>query len=167
MRRALLSVGASASAISCAALAGQSRAAQAAGAEDESSSQPKYGFEGHKVNYGGAGDVKPSNREATKRIVSHMSTVPDEWELFRIATRASLILDKLNEADADIAKRPETLKVKTLEGVDLSRMVDNACHRQCHLEWKAYAQVSPIPNPNPNPKPNPSPSPNPNSKPYP
>ena len=123
MRRALLSVGASASAISCAALAGQSRAAQAAGAEDESSSQPKYGFEGHKVNYGGAGDVKPSNREATKRIVSHMSTVPDEWELFRIATRASLILDKLNEADADIAKRPETLKVKTLEGVDLSRMV--------------------------------------------
>ena len=31
---------------------------------------------------------------------------------FRIATRASLILDKLNEADAEIAKRPETLKVK-------------------------------------------------------
>ena len=139
MRRALLSVGASASAISCAALAGQSRAAQAAGAEEEA---PKYGFEGHKVIYGGAGDVKPSNREATKRIVSHMSTVPDEWELFRIATRASLILDKLNEADAEIAKRPETLKVKTLEGVDLSRMVDNACHRQCHLEWKAYAQCS-------------------------
>ena len=149
MRRALLSVGASASAISCAALAGQSRAAQAAGAEDESSSQPKYGFEGHKVNYGGAGDVKPSNREATKRIVSHMSTVPDEWELFRIATRASLILDKLNEADADIAKRPETLKVKTLEGVDLSRM------------------VNPNPNPSPNPSPSPSPSPRPNPDPDP
>ena len=73
LRRALGSVGASASAISCAALAGQSRAAQAAGAEEA----PKYGFEGHKVNYGGAGDVKPSNREKTKRIVSHMSTVPN------------------------------------------------------------------------------------------
>ena len=138
MRRALLSVGASASAISCAALAGQSRVAQAAGAEEA----PKYGFEGHKVNYGGAGDVKPSNREKTKRIVSHMSTVPDEWELFRIATRASIILDKLNEADAEIVKRPETLKVKALEGVDLTSMVDKACHRQCVIEWKAYAQCS-------------------------
>ena len=153
MRRALLSVGASASAISCAALAGQSRAAQAAGAEEDSSSGPKYGFEGHKVNYGGAGDVKPSNREATKRIVSHMSTVPDEWELFRIATRASLILDKLNEADADIAKRPETLKVKTLEGVDLSRMVN--------------PNPSPSPSPNPNPSRNPSPDPSPNPDPDP
>ena len=138
LRRALGSVGASASAISCAALAGQSRAAQAAGAEEA----PKYGFEGHKVNYGGAGDVKPSNREKTKRIVSHMSTVPDEWELFRIATRASIILDKLNEADQEMAKRPETLKVKALEGVDLTTMVDKACHRQCIIEWKAYAQCS-------------------------
>ena len=131
MRRTL----ASASAIGCAALAGQSRAALAQEA-------PKYGFEGHKVNYGGAGDVKPSNRESTKRLVTHMSTVPDEWELFRIATRASIILDKLNEADAEIVKRPETLKIKALEGVDLTSMIDKACHRQSVIEWKAYAQCS-------------------------
>mmetsp|Transcript_6224 Transcript_6224/g.12412 ORF Transcript_6224/g.12412 Transcript_6224/m.12412 type:complete len:208 (+) Transcript_6224:32-655(+) len=135
MRRAVLAVGASASAVGC-ALAGQSKAVQA----QEAQETPKYGWEGSKVNYGGAGDVKPG--KDTKRLVSHMSTVPDEWELFRVATRASIILDKLNEADAEIAKRPETLKIKALEGVDLSAMIDKACHRQSIIEWKAYAQCA-------------------------
>ena len=138
MRRTVLTVGASASALGCAALTGHSKAARA----QEAPEDPKYGFEGHKVNYGGAGDVKPSNRPETKRLVTHMSTVPDEWELFRVATRASIILDKLNEADAEIVKRPETLKIKALEGVDLTAMIDKACHRQSVIEWKAYAQCS-------------------------
>ncbi len=126
LRRAATLVG-SASAVGAAALGGSSAKAEAA---------PKYGWEGAVPTYGGAGDVKPGKN--TKKVVSHMSTVPDEWKLFREATRAQIILDKLDEADAEIVKRPMPLKVKAVEGVDLSIYIDKACHRQSNIEWKAY-----------------------------
>ena len=126
LRRAATLVG-SASAVGAAALGGSSAKAEAA---------PKYGWEGAVPTYGGAGDVKPGKN--TKKVVTHMSTVPDEWKLFREATRAQIILDKLDEADAEIVKRPVPLKVKAVEGVDLSIYIDKACHRQSNIEWKAY-----------------------------
>ena len=82
--------------------------------------------------------MKPGKN--TKKVITHMSTVPDEWKLFREATRAQIILDKLDEADAEIVKRPVPLKVKAVEGVDLSIYIDKACHRQSNIEWKAYAK---------------------------
>jgi len=91
----------------------------------------KYGWEVNR--FGGAFTPKVLKRQ--------MSAIPDEMALWRLEARSKLLIEQLDEATEAIESRPEPHENRAIatQGIDLNTVVDQACHRLCAQEWKAYS----------------------------
>ena len=87
----------------------------------------QFGWEGKKR--GGVMSSQPLQR--------HLSSVPDEMELWRIDARSMRIMEMLHESNEAIDKYPEEKPIRMPE-IDLQEAVGQACHRQCEMLWTAY-----------------------------
>jgi len=103
----------------------------------DANQSPEYRFGWETAQYGGAGGVKLPKSRPVKR---QLSSAPDEWQLFRIASRSALLVERLDESVEETSQRPEEVTLKATEGYDLTDLVDKACHRQSAVLWNAYMQ---------------------------